>query len=103
MSERAIGHIVCYDIRDPRRLRRVHRQMRKWGVALQYSFFYCHLVPSARDRLAEVLRQEIDERVDDIRIYALQPRGQVTYQGPPPVPDGLLLPGLTLKKQFPDD
>ncbi|BAU58769.2 CRISPR-associated protein Cas2 [Halorhodospira halochloris] len=101
MSEHPVNHLVCYDIRDPRRLRRVHRKMKEWGTPLQYSVFYCRLVPSARQQLAEVLRHEIDERVDDVRIYALQNRAQGTYQGPAPLPVGLILPGLYLKEQFP--
>ncbi|ABM61405.1 CRISPR-associated endonuclease Cas2 [Halorhodospira halophila] len=102
MGERAIDHLVCYDIRKPARLRRVHRLMKEWGVPLQYSVFYCRLVPSARHQLAEALRREIDERVDDVRIYALQPQGEGTYQGPAPLPPGLVLPGLSLRPQFPE-
>jgi hypothetical protein len=42
------GWIVCYDIRQPKRLIRVHRHLKKWGVPLQYSVF---LVQASAARL----------------------------------------------------
>ena len=36
-------YLVAYDIRDPRRLREVHRIVKGYGVSLQYSVFVCDL------------------------------------------------------------
>ena len=41
--------IVCYDVRDPKRLRRTHQTMLGYGDPLQYSVFVCDL--SAMERL----------------------------------------------------
>lgn len=38
---RPVLHLVCYDIRDPKRLLRVHRFLRSQGFPLQYSVSPC--------------------------------------------------------------
>jgi CRISPR-associated protein Cas2 len=43
-------YLVCYDVADPKRLRKVYRTMRGFGDPLQYSIFRCEL--SARQRQA---------------------------------------------------
>lgn len=44
-------YMVCYDICDPKRLRKVHRITREYGDRLQYSVFLCRL---DRKRLLEL-------------------------------------------------
>ena len=41
-------YLVCYDIRDDKRLRKVYRTMRDFGDHLQYSIFECQSPPAAR-------------------------------------------------------
>lgn len=65
--------IVSYDISDPKRLRRVHRVMRGYGEALQYSVFRCDLSPSERILLLEALTPEINHRDDQIMLIDLGP------------------------------
>ena len=73
MSRNAPGHlIVCYDISDPHRLQRIHRCMKRWGMPLQYSLFYCVLTPSERRRMENELRERMDCAKDDIRIYGIK-------------------------------
>ena len=43
--------LVCYDIRDPKRLRRVAQLMEGHGTRVQYSVFRCHLSDRERERL----------------------------------------------------
>lgn len=52
-------YLVCYDIADSKRLRRVYKTMRGYGEHLQYSVFLCGLPPI---RLAS-LRAEMEEIV----------------------------------------
>lgn len=103
MADRALPHLVCYDIREPRRLRRVHATLRRWGLPLQYSVFHVMLTHRGRKRLAEILRDTIDERADDVRIYALQTGATISYQGHPPVSPGLYLDDLVLAPALPLD
>ena len=58
-------YIVCYDIRDAKRLRRVYKTMRDWGDHLQYSVFECHLsrreYVECRACLSEIIHHDLDQ------------------------------------------
>jgi CRISPR-associated protein Cas2 len=58
-------YIVCYDIRDEKRLRKVHKTMRNWGDHLQYSVFECQLTSSdlisCRAELAQIIHHDLDQ------------------------------------------
>lgn len=86
--------LVCYDIRKPKRLRRVHRCMCQWGLPLQYSVFYCYLTPKSRQRMENELRQLINPKRDDIRIYGIRSSEQIQFIGKQPMPAGMGLLGL---------
>lgn len=45
MAERS-RYLLAYDIRERRRLRRVHQVAKTWGYPLQYSVFVCDLTGS---------------------------------------------------------
>ena len=66
-------YIVSYDISDAKRLRRVHRTMRGYGEALQYSVFRCDLSPSERILLIEALTKIINHREDQVMLINLGP------------------------------
>ncbi len=44
-------YLVCYDIRDPRRLQRVARHLSGYGQRIQYSIFRCRLNTRQLERL----------------------------------------------------
>lgn len=94
-SSRRTPHLVCYDIREPRRLKRIHRHMKRWGLPLQYSVFYCWLTPPEHCRLARELNGLIDKYEDDVRIYAVQECVKLHWLGLRPLPDGVQLLGLS--------
>lgn len=59
-------YLVAYDIRDPFRLRKVHKIVRGFGDSMQYSVFVCDLTSAERVRLIErlgALRDEVWGRV----------------------------------------
>jgi CRISPR-associated protein Cas2 len=64
--------LVCYDIRDPDRYRKVYKIVSGHGRRLQYSLFRCHLddaeVEKLRWRLAKVM-----DPVDALLILDLCP------------------------------
>ncbi len=83
--------LVAYDIREPRRLRRVHRCLRKLGLPAQYSAFTVEADDAAiADHLAR-LERLIDTRVDDLRAYHLPARCPVWRLGRQAWPEGLVL------------
>lgn len=64
-------YLVCYDIRDPKRLRRTHKTMKAYGEAWQYSVFYCTLKPIDRVRMENALREVVNLKVDQVLIVDL--------------------------------
>lgn len=90
MSRNApIDLLVCYDISEPRRLRRVHQAMRAWGMPIQYSVFYCRLTQRQRQRLESRLRALIEQGEDDVRVYGIQALQQIEFYGPAPTGSGI--------------
>lgn len=64
-------YLLAYDIREPRRLRRVHSIAKDFGEPLQYSVFVCDLTPmELLDLKAELLdRMNLSE--DSVAIFDL--------------------------------
>ena len=64
-------YLVCYDITQPRRWRKVYRYLGGQGIAVQYSVF---VVFADWDKLIEMkkkLAEMINPQYDDLRIYPL--------------------------------
>jgi CRISPR-associated protein Cas2 len=64
-------HLVCYDIRHPKRLRRVHRILKGYGEAWQFSVFFCVLEEIDRVRLQSDLEEEMNLKEDRALIVDL--------------------------------
>lgn len=65
------SYLVCYDIRDPKRLRRIHKLMKAYGEPWQYSVFSCTLKAIDRVRLETALREIMHMREDQVLIIDL--------------------------------
>lgn len=63
-------HLVSYDVRDPKRLRRVAKTLESYGVRLQYSVFRCRLDTEALERMHWQLAQ-IMQPNDDLLVIPL--------------------------------
>jgi CRISPR-associated protein Cas2 len=87
------AYIVAYDVRDDRRLRRIYSYLRQKAVHVQYSVFVAHLARGGVERLLDELRNLIDEREDDVRIYPLPDDPEWTQLGEPTLPDSVYLLG----------
>jgi len=66
-----IRYLVAYDIRHPRRLRRVHRVASDHGEPLQYSVFVCDLTRTELIALKRALLAAIKTTEDSIGIFDL--------------------------------
>ena len=59
------SYLVCYDISDDKRLRRVFKIMRAYGDHLQFSVFECQLRPidlvALKTELAAVIHHDHDQ------------------------------------------
>jgi CRISPR-associated protein Cas2 len=70
MAQRS-RYVVAYDIRDPRRLRRVHQVAKDHGYPLQYSVFICDLTATELLSLKQALTREAHLSEDSIAIFDL--------------------------------
>lgn len=64
-------YLAAYDIRDDRRLRRVHRMMKAYGWSMQYSVFVCDLDQMELVELRLAIAAEIDHGQDSIALIDL--------------------------------
>jgi CRISPR-associated protein Cas2 len=83
--------LLCYDIRDPRRLVRVYRRARRAGIPLQYSVFYLKLTRDRLNQLLEQIGSVIDWKVDDVRVYNFGGLEEIEQLGENPLPLGVML------------
>ena len=79
-------YLVCSDISDARRLRQVHQTVKGYGIAWQYSVFFCILKEIDRARLQTDLSEIIHHTEDQVTILDLGPdedkaRDRVTTLG----------------------
>jgi CRISPR-associated protein Cas2 len=74
MAER-VRYLVTYDIRDPRRLRPVHRVVLDFGDPLQCSVYVCDLTRVELVKLRAQVRDEMHLDQDSLSIFDLGPPG----------------------------
>lgn len=67
------SYLVCYDICDDKRLRKVFNLMRGFGDHLQYSIFECQFTASDLVRCREALRDVIKHSEDQVLFVNLGP------------------------------
>lgn len=91
LSEQRIW-LVAYDIRDPRRLGRVHRFLKRHALPVQYSIFVIRCTQRQLDAILEGIAARIDASCDDVRAYYLPDRCRVWSVGVQHLPEGIFLP-----------
>lgn len=69
-------YLLCYDVRNDRRLRRTAKVAEAWGYRLQYSVFVCDVDEVERARLERSLRDVLDVTVDRAVLVNLGPPGR---------------------------
>lgn len=67
------SYLVCYDICDDKRLRKVFQCVRGYGDHLQYSVFECQLTPTDLIRLRSELAALIHHKEDQVLFVDLGP------------------------------
>ena len=82
--------LVTYDIANPRRLRRMHRALRKIAAPIQYSVFLGRFTRAELSSLRALIHDIIDPEEDDVRIYPLPADGWQRRIGKPNLPEGVL-------------
>ncbi len=67
------SYLVCYDITDDKRLKKVFKAMRGYGDHLQYSVFECQFTPPDLVRCRAELGAIIDHSEDQVLFVDLGP------------------------------
>jgi CRISPR-associated protein Cas2 len=83
--------LMAYDIREHRRLCRVHRFLRKQGLAAQYSAFIVEADDAGILGVLSSIKRLLDPRVDDVRAYHIPVRCTVWCMGRQSWPEGVQL------------
>lgn len=63
--------MITYDITDPRRLTRLHKFLREFGLNTQKSVFECDIDDTALKQLRAYCRDNLDITADSVRIYKI--------------------------------
>lgn len=63
-------YLICYDIRSPKRLKKVHKVITQYAISVQLSVYWADLDKQNLKQMITLLEKVIDNKVDDIRIYA---------------------------------
>jgi CRISPR-associated protein Cas2 len=76
--------VVCFDVKDAQRLRKVSDELENFGTRVQRSLFECRLEGDQVAELAVRLDQLIDAREDHVRYYPLCPKDEalIIVDGP---------------------
>jgi CRISPR-associated protein Cas2 len=70
-------YLVCYDISEPRRWRKVYKTMKGFGEWLQLSVFQCRLTKQKVLRMTNALSDIVDHGKDNVIIIDLGPAESV--------------------------
>ncbi len=64
-------YLVCYDIRNPKRLQKTASILENFGIRVQYSFFQCDASRDIIDKMKRQVLSVIDTAEDYFFIYPL--------------------------------
>lgn len=64
-------YLICYDIRDSKRLMKVAKRLENYGIRVQKSFFSCEFSSSILEQLIEQIKQVIDLNADYFFVYPI--------------------------------
>lgn len=69
-------YVICFDVRDQRRLQKIARELKNYGVRVQKSIFECHLEKDEFAALQGKLLRWMDRSEDHVRCYRLCPKDE---------------------------
>ena len=61
--------LITYDITDPKRLKRMHKFLKEFGINTQKSVFECDIDAAALQQIRRYCSRELDLADDSVRIY----------------------------------
>ena len=67
-------YLVCYDVADRKKLRRIRKMTAAYAVGGQKSFYECWMTESELRQLIRQIENEIDLETDRAHLFSLDPR-----------------------------
>lgn len=64
-------NMVTYDITDPKRLKRLHKFLKEFGLNTQKSVFECDIDDVALKKIRKYCKEKLDLDEDSVRIYKI--------------------------------
>ena len=74
-------YLIAYDVRDPGRLRRVHRYLKKQSLAAQRSVFIVYATQRRLQSMLKTISRIIKKDQDDVRAYPISHPSQLWFSG----------------------
>ncbi len=74
-------YLVCYDIKDAKRLRKVHQLIKAYAIGGQKSFYECWLTSKDLFNLKQDLILLMDLTVDKVHIFQLDTQARPIFMG----------------------
>lgn len=101
MSNHKYQFLICYDIREPRRLQKLQRLLRRHCLKLQASVYLFKGNSQAGESLMQQISQRIDRRQDDVRVYQLSLHCLFEFYGLLPWPKEIFYADLPVFRHQP--
>ena len=96
--------LIGYDITSPKRLGKLFRRLKQYGIPIQYSLFLCDLTRTRLGDCIIMIESIIDPATDDVRIYPLPENLWSFRMGRAVFPEGIFHTGLpSILQSFPDE
>ena len=64
-------YVICFDVHNDKRLRKISNEMENFGTRVQRSVFECHLETSQLQELQRRLSDLMEPAEDQVRYYSL--------------------------------
>lgn len=64
-------YLICYDIAQPKRLRKVAKILEDYGLRVQKSFFQCEMKEERMNKMLESVKNIIERRRDSFFVYPI--------------------------------
>jgi len=64
-------YMLVYDVREPKRLQKIHYFMKKHGIAMQKSVFILKIDNTGLYKVISGVKELVNNREDDVRIYPI--------------------------------
>ncbi|MHB1645878.1 MAG: CRISPR-associated endonuclease Cas2 [bacterium] len=64
-------YMICYDITNPKRLRKTAKVLQNYGIRIQKSFFQCEIFRDMLNKLLKDILAVVDVSMDKLYVYPL--------------------------------